>query len=70
MRQPYDFQKYGVGRKVYGSGHSYPTRGPVADKLGYKERDLKHRARRNAMLRRLKAGQGRKYASADWLRPR
>ena len=70
MKRPYDFQKYGVGRKVYGSGHSYPTMGPVKDKLGYKERDLKHRARRNALLRRMKAGQGRKYASADWLRSR
>lgn len=55
---------YAVGNKIYGGGRSFPTMGPV-DKLGYKERDLKHRARRNAILRKLKAKQGGNYSSAD-----
>jgi hypothetical protein len=41
--------------------------GPV-DKLGYKERDAKSKARRDAILRRMKAKSTGKYASADALR--
>lgn len=67
-RQPYDYQKYGVGRKIYGGGRAYPNAGPVRDKLGYKERDAKNRTKRSALLRRMKAGQKGKYMSADWLR--
>lgn len=58
---------YAVGNKIYGSGRSFPTVGPV-DKLGYSERDAKHRARRQALLNRLKANQQGKFASADSLR--
>jgi len=58
---------YSVGNRVYGGGRSFPTSGPV-DKLGYRERDLKHQARRNVVLRRMKAMQGGKNASADALR--
>lgn len=61
------FNPYVVGNKVYGAGRSFPTMGPV-DKLGYKERDLKAQAFRNATLRRLKAQNANKFASADWLR--
>jgi hypothetical protein len=64
--QPYDFNSYAAGNKVYGGGRSFPTMGAV-DKLGYRERDLKTKARRNALLRRLKAGASKNYMSKDWL---
>lgn len=63
------FNPYAAGSKVYGSGRSFPTMGPV-DKMGYRERDAKVRARRNALLRRLQAGQAGKFMSADYLRKR
>jgi hypothetical protein len=62
----YDFNSYAAGNKVYGGGRSAPNIGPV-DKLGYRERDLKAKAKRNAMLRRLKAGNSGKFMSAPWL---
>lgn len=58
---------YAVGNKIYGGGRSFPTMGPV-DKMGYRERDAKTKARRSAILRRLKANQNAKYASSDALR--
>lgn len=58
---------YAVGDKIYGGGRSFPTSGPV-DPMGYRERDAKTAARRNAILRRLQAKQSGKYASADYLR--
>ena len=62
----YDFNSYAVGNKVYGGGRSNPTSGPV-DKLGYRERDAMIRAKRNALLRRLKATQAKQYYSRDYL---
>jgi hypothetical protein len=61
------YNKYGVGSKVYGSGRHFPTMGPV-DKLGYKERDAKEKARRSAMLKRLRAGFNKNYGSPGYLR--
>jgi len=58
---------YAVGNKIYGGGRSFPNMGPV-DKLGYRERDAKSKARRNAVLRRLKATSSAKYASPDAMR--
>lgn len=55
---------YAVGNKIYGGGRSFPTIGPV-DKLGYAERDAKHKARRDAVLRKMKDKLAGKYASAD-----
>lgn len=60
------FNSYAAGNKVYGFGRSNPTMGPV-DRLGYKERDLAHRAKRNALLRRMKAHQKGRHFSSDWL---
>lgn len=60
-----EFLPYLVGDKVYGGGRSFPNLGP-SDPLGYRERDLKARARRAAMLRRLKAQQRREFMSADY----
>ncbi len=58
---------YAAGNKIYGGGRSFPTMGPV-DKLGYAERDAKHSARRDALLRRMKATDAGKFGSADALR--
>lgn len=55
---------YSVGNKIYGGGRSFPTMGPV-DKMGYRERDNKSKARRDAILRRMKAMQLGKFNSAD-----
>ena len=62
----YTFNSYSAGNKVYGAGRSNPTMGPV-DKMGYKERDLAHKAKRNALLRRLKKHQSKKFMTSDWL---
>lgn len=64
------FQPYAAGNKRYGaSGRSAPNIGPVGDKSGYRERDLKKKAMRNAMLKRMKAGQAGRFMSPDWLDP-
>jgi hypothetical protein len=47
------FNPYAAGRKHYGSGRPMPTVGKVTDKGGYKKRDVKAAARRDALLRRL-----------------
>jgi hypothetical protein len=66
-RQTTGINPYSVGNKIYGGGRSNPTSGPV-DKLGYRERDAKSAARRNAILRRMKANQSGKFSSADSMR--
>lgn len=63
----YDFQSYAAGNKLYGFGRSSPHMGGGLDKLGYRERDAGTRLKRNAMLRRLKAGQKKNFMSPDWL---
>ncbi len=63
-RQTSEMAPYLVGNKVYGGGRSFPTMGPV-DKLGYMERDAKAKARRNAMLRRMKAVNKGNYANPE-----
>lgn len=55
---------YAVGNRVYGGGMPQPTLGPV-DRMGYKERDLQTKARRDAILRRMKANNTDNFASAD-----
>lgn len=67
------FNPYGAGAKVYGSGRSFPTMGKVTDQEGYEERDRqanvrRQQMRRNALLRRVQAGQQGRYMSPDWLR--
>lgn len=47
------FSKNAVGAKVYGSGRSNPTMGPV-DKTGYVERDAMLKARRAAIKQQLR----------------
>jgi hypothetical protein len=67
------YQKYAAGSKTYGGGRPMPTVGPV-DPTGYKERDGKYKARKEAtgqhmaaIKRRLQAGQKGNTFSADWL---
>lgn len=66
-RQKTGINPYAVGNKIYGAGRSNPTSGPV-DKMGYKERDAKSAARRDAIVRRMKSNAKGNYASADSLR--
>lgn len=47
------FKPFAAGKKKYGGGRPMPTVGPV-DKQGYKQRDAENKARREAILRRLK----------------
>ncbi len=55
---------YAAGDKIYGGGRDAPNLGPV-NPLGYRERDLKYQARRDAMLRRMKAMQSGNMMSPD-----
>lgn len=63
----YDFNPYAVGNKVYGNGRSFPNFGPTFHREGYAERDRMVKARRNALLRRMKAQATGNYMSADYL---
>lgn len=58
------FLPYAAGDKIYGGGRDAPNIGPV-DPSGYNERDLKYQARRDAILRRMKAMQTSNYMSPD-----
>lgn len=64
---PVNYSPYLVGNRVYGGGSYAPNIGPV-DPSGYRTRDLMAKARRNAMLRKLKAQVSGDYMSADYLR--
>ena len=58
------FNPYAAGQKVYGAGRPMPNIGPV-NKMGYRVRDRAAKARRDAMLRRMKAMQKGNTMSAD-----
>lgn len=63
------FNNYAAGKRRYGSGlRDAPNIGP-SDPIGYRERDATAAARRNAMLRRLKAAQQGKFMSSAYLSP-
>lgn len=62
--QGQQYLPYAAGGKIYGGGRDAPNIGPV-DPMGHQERDLKYQARRNAMLRRLKALKQKNYMSSD-----
>lgn len=66
--QGQNFADYATGNRVYGGNRSNPTSGPV-NKSGYKERDAQAAAKRNAMLRRMKARQTGRFMSSDNLTP-
>jgi hypothetical protein len=52
------FNSYSAGKKHYGSGRSMPNIGPVMGMQGYNERDNKAKARKSAILKRLKGQMG------------
>lgn len=62
------FSNTAAGNKVYGGGRPMPTVGPV-DPMGYAERDLAAKTQRNAILRKLKAGQSQNYFSSAYMTP-
>lgn len=62
-----EFNPYGAGARIYGSGRMNPTMGTV-DKTGYRNRDLARRARLNALRARTKAQTQGNYASPDFMR--
>lgn len=49
----YEFNPYAAGAKIYGNMTMSPTSGPV-DKTGYADRDRRKKAKRNAVLAKLK----------------
>lgn len=54
------FNSYAAGKKRYGGGRSMPNIGPVSGmgQQGYNERDQKAKARKSAVMRRLKGQMG------------
>jgi hypothetical protein len=62
------FNPYGAGAKQYGT-RGAPNVGPTNKPEAYNERDMRAKARKNAMLRRLKAQQRGKFMSSDYLTP-
>lgn len=64
--KPKTYNEFTAGSKTYGGGSPVATMGKV-DPLGYRERDRIIKARRNAILRRLKAGQSGKLMTSAWL---
>ena len=63
----YEFSPYAAGSKTYGQTMKSPTMGPV-DKTGYANRDRRLKAKRNAILAKMKAGNKGAFASSDYLR--
>lgn len=60
----FEFNPYAAGSKTYNGVAKSPTRGAV-DKTGYKDRDRKLAARRNAVLAKLKGQQNGAFASSN-----
>lgn len=63
----YTFNAYAAGNKVYNGFRSSPHFGGGLDRMGYKERDRATKAKRNALLRRMKKNNAGKFMSSDWL---
>ena len=59
--------KYAAGNKIYNGSSSHAHMGGGLDPLGYAERDMKHKARRNATVRRMKKHKNKEFAHQDWL---
>lgn len=63
-----EISKYAAGNKRYGGGRDAPNVGMALDPVGYRERDRKAAARRNAMLRRLQQQQRGQFMAPNYLR--
>lgn len=61
------FNPYSAGRKMYGAGRDFPTIG-MNDKSGYRMRDAVGKARKAAVMRRLKSLNQGKIMQSDVLR--
>lgn len=63
------YNNYAAGSRVYRGVSSAPNIGPVTNTQGYAERDRKYRtkAKNNALLRRVQAGQQKRFMSSAWL---
>jgi hypothetical protein len=61
------FNPYAAGRKAYGGGRDFPTIG-ANNKLGYRMRDAQGKARKRAVMRRMKALQSGRIMQQDVLR--
>lgn len=51
-----NFNAYAAGNKYYGGGRNFPNMGPVSGKgmLGYNQRDNEAKAKKAAILRRMR----------------
>lgn len=67
FQKPDAYTPYAAGAKTYGMGRPNPTSGPV-DNQGYQERDMRARARQNAILSRMKNQQSGNYMNPAVLR--
>lgn len=68
MAKPDSYNAYAAGNKIYGlGGRSAPNVGQTLDPTGYINRDAEVRLKRNALLRRLKAGAKKDYMNPDFL---
>jgi hypothetical protein len=59
---------YSAGNTHYGGGRSMPNIGPVQNKGGYKKRDRRLDAKRQALLSQIQARLGGNHMSANNLR--
>ena len=62
-----DYNQYAAGSKVYNGASSAPTMGPTGNRLGTAKNTRELATRRNALLRRLQAGQKGNLMSSNWL---
>ena len=67
LRPQSPFNSYAVGSKVYNGGSNAPNVMPLGKTVGGSAHNLQIQARRNALLRRLKAGQSGNMMNSDWL---
>lgn len=70
MKLGQNVSDFSAGSKRYGpSQRRGPNTGMSLDRSGYAERDMRHAARRNALLRKMQDFQESNYGSADAQRP-
>lgn len=62
------FNSFAAGNRIYEGSRSAPNVGPVGDLTGYRKRDRQVAMQRNALLKKLQARAGKRYASPDALR--
>lgn len=71
LTKPDAYNPYAAGSKLYGpEGRGFPTSGPIgpAGMAGYKKRDAKVQAQKQAINQRIKAAQSGQYMTPDYLK--